>query len=227
MSSPATETHLTATYDGDVICIYLDGVLDSQTPAPGSISPKPPTPVNLIESGVGIGNQTQRDRPFNGLIDEVALYPAALSAERVQAHYDAQFADDELYQYAAKFVCGRPDRGVLAPGTYFTAVNVHNPSRSTVELAAKVAVALPGLKPGPVSQFRKARLGSDEALEIDCADARAIAEIGDEFLKGFVVIESESELDVVAVYTAAGASDLVETLHTERVPARRVDLALG
>ncbi|MGZ3294160.1 MAG: hypothetical protein ACXU9D_12945 [Xanthobacteraceae bacterium] len=39
-------------------------------------------------------------------------------------------------------------------------------------------------------------------------------------MKGFVVIESETELDVVAVYTAAGRDGRVETLHTERVPAR-------
>ena len=39
-------------------------------------------------------------------------------------------------------------------------------------------------------------------------------------MKGFVVIESETELDVVAVYTAAGRDGQVETLHTERVPAR-------
>jgi hypothetical protein len=39
-------------------------------------------------------------------------------------------------------------------------------------------------------------------------------------LKGFVVIESEVELDVVAVYTAAGSDRQVETIHTERVPAR-------
>jgi hypothetical protein len=123
-----------------------------------------------------------------------------LSAERVQAHDGAQFADSALYQYAAKFVCGRPERDVLAPGIYFTAVNVHNPSRSAVELAVKVAVALPELKAGPVSPFRDVRLGPDEALEIDCADARDIAEIRAEFLKGFVVIESESELDVVAVF---------------------------
>ena len=37
------ETHVVATYDGNVIRIYLNGVLDSETRAPGSISPKPPT----------------------------------------------------------------------------------------------------------------------------------------------------------------------------------------
>lgn len=35
------ETHVVATYDGLMIRIYLNGVLDSQTPAPGSISPSP------------------------------------------------------------------------------------------------------------------------------------------------------------------------------------------
>ena len=34
------ETHVAATYDGNVIRIYLNGVLDSETRAPGSISPK-------------------------------------------------------------------------------------------------------------------------------------------------------------------------------------------
>jgi hypothetical protein len=218
------ESHVTVTYDGSAIRVYLDGALDSESAAPGSISPKPPAAVNLVESGVGIGNQTQRDRPFNGLIDEVAVYPTALSAARVYDHYAAQFAERVLHQYAAKLLCGSPDRDVLAPGTYFTAVNVHNPSDADVELAVKVAVALPELQVGPVSPFKHARLGPDEALEIDCADARAMADTRDEFLKGFVVIECGAELDVVAVYTAVGANDRVETLHTERVPSRKVAL---
>jgi hypothetical protein len=65
------ETHVTATYDGEVIQIYLNGVLDpSETRPPGSISPKPPIAANLTESGVGIGNQTERDRPFKGFTAE-------------------------------------------------------------------------------------------------------------------------------------------------------------
>ena len=214
------ETHVVATYDGNVICIYLNGALDSETPAPGSISPKPPTPLNLIESGVGIGNQTQRDRPFHGLIDEVALYPTALSAERILQHYRSQFAERVTFQHAAKIVCGKSPGEIVAPGSYFTAVNVHNPTNRTIRLAVKVAVALPGLKPGPVSNFRQAILGPDEALEIDCPDVHMLAGT-DGFLKGFAVIESEVELDVVAVYTAAGRDGQVVTLHTERVPARR------
>jgi Concanavalin A-like lectin/glucanases superfamily len=220
VAAQGVETHVVATYDGDVIRIYLNGVLDSETRAPGTISPKPPTPANLIESGVGIGNQTQRDRPFKGLIDEVALYPTALSAEQVLAHYRSQFAERVTFQYAAKFVCGKSAGEVVAPGVYFTAINVHNPLYTDVRFRVKVAIGLPGLKPGPVSKFHVATLGADEALEIDCHDIHKLAEYRADFVKGFVVIESETELDVVAVYTAAGGEGQVETIHTERVPAR-------
>lgn len=214
------EAHIVVTYDGSLISIYLNGALDNQSSAPGSISPKPPTSANLIESGVGIGNQTQRDRPFKGLIDEVALYPRELPADRVLAHYRAQFAERQIHQYAAKFVCGKTDGGIVAPGTYFTAINVHNPLYTEAHLRVKVAIGLPGLMPGAVSKFHPVRLGPDEALEIDCPDIRKLAGHSAEFMKGFVVIESQTELDVVVVYTAAGRDGQVETLHLERVPAR-------
>ena len=219
-----SETHVAATYDGNFIRIYLNGLFDSEHAAPGSISPKPPTPANLVESGVGIGNQTERNRPFNGLIDEVALFPTALGRDRILAHYQAQFARPQAFQYATKFVCGKSPGRIVAPGVYFTAVNVHNPTYRAIRFRVKVAVALPGLRPGPVSKFVDAKLGPDEALEIDCPDISKIAEAREDFLKGFVVLESPVELDVVAVYTAAGSDGQVETLHTERVPARRVEV---
>ena len=224
VAAQGAETHIVATYDGQVIRIYLNGVLDpSETPAPGSISPKPPDPANPTASGVGIGNQIDRDRPFRGLIDEVALYPTALSAARIFAHYQSQLAKSMVFQYAAKFVCGKSDGAIVVPGLYRTAINVHNPTYAAIAFRIKIAVALPGLKPGPVSGFFDAKLGPDEALEIDCPDIMKRAATKAEFLKGFVVIESAVELDVVAVYTAAGSTGQVETLHTERVPARRVE----
>lgn len=124
-------------------------------------------------------------------------------------------------QYAAKFVCGRSDGEVVAPGTYYTAINVHNPSDEDVQFRKKVAIALPGEEPGPVSEFFEARLGPDQAFEIDCPDILRHAPIDAEFLKGFVVIESDVELDVVTVYTAAGHEQSVSTMHTERVAPRR------
>ena len=87
----------------------------------------------------------------------------------------------------------------------------------------KFAIAFPNQKPGPVSQFLDARLGPNEAFEIDCGDIKRRAEVRLEFFKGFAVIESKTQLDVVAVYTAMGATTKqVETLDIERVPARKI-----
>jgi hypothetical protein len=112
----------------------------------------------------------------------------------------------------------------LAVGEYFTAVNVHNPSRcDTITFRWKVAVGLPGLKVGKVTDFSEATLGPDEALEIDCRDI--LKKLSNPaFVKGWVVIENDSELDVVAVYSAAKEPlGKVETLHTERVKPRCMD----
>jgi hypothetical protein len=124
------------------------------------------------------------------------------------------------FQYAAKFICGTGDGRVVASGTYFTAINVHNPGDDAAVFRKKVAIALPNEKPGPVSRLFDAKLGPDEAFEIDCPDIFRHAPQRGEFLKGFIVIETDVELDVVAVYTAAGASRRIETLEIERVPAR-------
>jgi hypothetical protein len=89
-----TRTHVVATYDGSVIRIYLDGMLDSETSAGGNagdLSTKPPPSSG---TDLGIGNQSiyvpPRDRPFNGVIDEVALFDRALLAERILIHYQSQ-----------------------------------------------------------------------------------------------------------------------------------------
>ena len=121
------------------------------------------------------------------------------------------------FEYAVKFVCGRPVLPVVAPGEYFTAINVHNPSPRPVAFRKKIAVALPGEKAGKISPFFQAELKSDEALEIDCQDILRHAEQAG-FLKGFVVLQTPTELDVVAVYTAG--HPLVETMEVEHVTPR-------
>ncbi len=132
-------------------------------------------------------------------------------------------------QYAVKIACGvvpAPAGNILPPGQYFTAINVHNPSRcDTVTFRWKVAVGLQGLRVGPVSQFAQASLGPDEALEIDCPDVmerlKASGTTPPTFVKGWVVIETEEPLDVVAVYgTAQSAGNPLNAFHTERVQPR-------
>ena len=133
----------------------------------------------------------------------------------------ASWAKQLPLQYAVKFICGRSNGTVVAPGVYFTAINVHNPSDKEVKFLKKVAVALPDEKAGPVTPLTSFVLGPDGAVEIDCKEIFAIAK-QERFLKGFVVLESEQELDVVGVYTAAGATRQIETMEIERVPVRKV-----
>ena len=136
-------------------------------------------------------------------------------------------SEPTAHQYAAKFVCGRDDEArVVAPGEYFTAINVHNPGREAASIRKRFAVALPNEKPGPVSGVIEARLQPGQAFEIDCPDILAHLQM-EGFAKGFVTIESPQDLEVVGVYTAANPSTReVVSEEVERVPERLVTLAL-
>jgi hypothetical protein len=128
-----------------------------------------------------------------------------------------------VVQYAVKFICGKSTGDVVVPGTYFTAINVHNPTDKPIVFKKKFAVARPGEEAGPVSPFFDAKLGPDQALEIDCKDILRQTQARGDFLKGFAVIESDVELDVVAVYTVGGLIiDRVEAFHLEHVSPRRL-----
>ena len=136
-------------------------------------------------------------------------------------------------QYAAKFICGfqpvKPTKQSyyggwsgqqLAAGSYYTVVNIHNPTDKPAVIRFKFATALPGGKPGPISRFFDAKLKPDEVISIDCSQLFGFLQGKASFADGFAVIESEVELDVVAVYTAAGLLGKAESLTIERIPAR-------
>jgi hypothetical protein len=132
-----------------------------------------------------------------------------------------------MFEYAVKFVCGRAVGTSAVPppvatGSYFTAINVHNPNSGTIEFRKKFALALPNQKAGIVSQFFPAVLKTDEAFEVDCAEiTRNVQVPPGRFAKGFAVFHSARELDIVAVYTAAASpTGSVVTMHMERVPKR-------
>lgn len=123
------------------------------------------------------------------------------------------------YRYSVKFVCGKCEGKILARGHYFTAINVHNPSRKPIKIHKVISTALPGEMPGHVVDAGWSELGPLESFEIDCPDVHRHARLMPGCLaKGFVILTSRTPLEVVAVYTAAGADKEVETLHTERVP---------
>lgn len=144
-------------------------------------------------------------------------------------------ACDIRYQYAVKLVCGDVPQPVgmvtvVAPGQYWTAINIHNPDKcKDAHLRWKLAVALPAQQ-GPISPFqRQITLNPDGAIEIDCPQVMQVAMTlvpppTGKFVKGYVVIESDMELDVVAVYTAAQGGAWVSTFHTERVHPRQVPM---
>ena len=72
------------TYDGATIRVYLNGAEVNSTPWAGSLN----TDASIA---IGLGNQPSGagDRGFNGVLDEVAVFDKALSAEQVDELYKA------------------------------------------------------------------------------------------------------------------------------------------
>ena len=126
-------------------------------------------------------------------------------------------AQAPTFEYAVKVVCGNLDPSTV-PGRFATAVNVHNPATAETRFRMKVAVAGAG-QADFVTSFRNFRLRPDGALVISCTEVRDLT--GRTVVDGFVVIQSAVEVDVVAVYTAAGSAS-VSAMAVERVPPRRM-----
>lgn len=129
----------------------------------------------------------------------------------------------DYYEYAAKVICGplkaSPKTVPLNSGTYYTAINIHNPGPKDAKFRVKIAVANPG-QAGPVSAYHEFTLRADQALELDCQLIHKFAEQApDSFIKGFAVLQCQTRLDVVAVYTAGALADpgLIQAMHMERV----------
>lgn len=129
-----------------------------------------------------------------------------------------------IYTYAAKFVCGTPTQPqIVVPGTYMSAINVHNPSRwETASLRKKFALGNPGEEIGKISPYFDKSLRADEAMLVECRNIYGHLNIPlNQFIEGYAIFESDRELDVVTVYTAGtGLPNGVTTMHTERVPVR-------
>jgi hypothetical protein len=69
------------TYDGSVQRLYVNGAEVASAPLTG--------PITVNTNTVGIASWAEGREPFSGTIDEVAVYGSALTAARVQAHYQA------------------------------------------------------------------------------------------------------------------------------------------
>ena len=74
-------SHLVGTFDGATLRLYLNGAQAAQAAAAGPLA-----------GGSGqsyVGRLGQTLYPFVGTLDEVAVFSAALTADRVRAHYEA------------------------------------------------------------------------------------------------------------------------------------------
>ena len=163
------------------------------------------------------------------VITFLSILPA--TSQPVRAQEPSPFP----FQYAVKYICGTSPAGkfqVVARGTYFTAINIHNPFVGNVSFRKKIVIATPG-EDLAIRKFTDNQLPGDGALDFSCrdiADSLGVVFFGSfnttpkrRFLKGFIVIESRTELDVVAVYTTGTSGFLggrVTTMNLERVPVR-------
>src|SRR5215207_8802792 len=132
------------------------------------------------------------------------------------------------FQYAAKFLCTSNIPGTsqtstsVVPGSYQTAVNIHNPHGESADIRMKIA-----LGDTQISRFIPSQLGPDGMTRVTCN--RILREFFGgpddvDFIhgaEGFLVIESTHSLDVVAVYTAAGEGGQVQSIDVETVNERR------
>jgi hypothetical protein len=85
---PNQWTHVAATYDGSAMKVYVNGQLDNQAAFPYGIFPGTnDLAIGAIVGGVPAGQYLY---PFNGQIDEPAIYNRALSAAEIQDIYLCQ-----------------------------------------------------------------------------------------------------------------------------------------
>ncbi len=74
--------HIVATYDGTELALYKNGVLAAPKVTATAVLPTVATP-----AVIGAFSDTLQMYAA-GIVDEVAMYPTALSADRVAVHYD-------------------------------------------------------------------------------------------------------------------------------------------
>jgi hypothetical protein len=74
-----------ATYDGNLMCLYINGVLAAQTNTSGSIG------INSHGVGIGSGNAAGGTDYFKGYIDDVRIYNRALNQSEIQQLYNLNY----------------------------------------------------------------------------------------------------------------------------------------
>jgi hypothetical protein len=85
---PGTWHHIVAVRRDSQIEIYLNGEKAQTAPAPPLKSNPLPATITIGRSSSPETENRRRDgRYFKGMVDEIAVYPSALSAEDIAKHY--------------------------------------------------------------------------------------------------------------------------------------------
>ena len=69
--------HVAATYDGQDIRLYVDGILESSVAAPGLV-------IGSNDHALSFGAQDNGTKPFDGALDQVHLFDFALTESAIQ-----------------------------------------------------------------------------------------------------------------------------------------------
>lgn len=124
------------------------------------------------------------------------------------------------YQYAVKFICKSSIPGTsledksFLPGNYQTIVNIHNPLTKSVKFRKKLAWAI------EIGPYFPGELKGDGVATITC---QQIHDFGLHIIhgfEGFLVIESDTSLDVTAVYMAGDKT--VASVDVSQIKERRL-----
>ncbi|MEM9813225.1 MAG: hypothetical protein AAF913_11180, partial [Pseudomonadota bacterium] len=146
----------------------------------------------------------------NARVEVTENEPTHAQLDALDAEYDAFL--NLRYAWAAKFLCvplvGLEDTA-LSPGRYQTVINIHNPGPDDARLRKGIAIARSELDPrGDVTALEDDSLGPREAMSIDCTSIATRFDDPQPVGDGFVQLQSDTVLDVVAVYTSRDSVDV-------------------
>ena len=117
--SPGRAFHLTGTYDGASLKIYVNGVLEGQSPASGPIDYSATYPWTGLTIGAGLDALPNHPlESFAGTIADVSIYSYALAPAQVINHYLAGVSTPILTERAAWSDAFVDSIGVNAPFNY-------------------------------------------------------------------------------------------------------------